>query len=143
MRANNMDHTNFAGANLNEAAIMSISCEGLILHDALLMSAEITKSTLKDADFSGSDLREADINLVSLENCSFRGCDMRRVDLRNSSIMGCDFSGANIEGIKYDQISLNILARSSLEGARIDKNLENDLAQTRALIAKNENGLSG
>ena len=43
-----------------------------------------------------------------------------------------DLRGTNLEGIKYDKISLQSLAGSKLDGAKMSADLQNDLEGIRS-----------
>jgi hypothetical protein len=43
-----------------------------------------------------------------------------------------DLSGSNLEGIKYDQITLQSLAGSKLNGAKMSADLKKDLEEVRS-----------
>jgi uncharacterized protein YjbI with pentapeptide repeats len=43
-----------------------------------------------------------------------------------------DLSGSNLEGIEYDQITLQSLAGSRLDGAKISADLKKDLEEIRS-----------
>jgi len=65
---------------------------------------------MSKVNLSGSDLRDANLTLV---------------------LMDADLRGANLEGIKYDPLTLQFLASADLEGARIGADLRKALDRQR------------
>jgi uncharacterized protein YjbI with pentapeptide repeats len=65
-------------------------------------------------------------------NVNLSGSDLSGANLTIVAMKDVDLSGSNLEGIKYDKITLLSLAGSNLEGAKMSADLQKDLEAVRS-----------
>ena len=97
-----------------------------------MRSAHLKGLTLIDVAPDQADLRDIKANAVYMNGVNLSGSDLRGADLTLTTLKNVDLRGANLEGIKYDKPTLQFLAESRLEGARMSKDLQNDLERLQA-----------
>ena len=64
---------------------------------------------------------------IYMDNVDLRGANLQDANLTFVVFMNADMRGANLQGIKYDRSTLQFLAGSKLEGAKMSADLEKDL----------------
>ena len=67
-----------------------------------------------------------------MNNLNFSGADLRGAIIEKTAFEKCDFSGANLEGIKYDDIALQFFSISNLQGAKMSMDLQKGLEKLRS-----------
>jgi uncharacterized protein YjbI with pentapeptide repeats len=86
----------FRKAVLNECLFQEASAAGVSLAGAELRKFYTDMDTdLREADFSGADLREASLRLSR-----FCGADFYRANLENALLTQCDLAGARLDGLR-------------------------------------------
>ena len=99
------------------------------MRKTVLRSAIISGLLLDHADLSQADLRNATISTIYMDNVNLSGADLRGANLTMAVFKDVNLGGANLEGIKYDNVALQSLAVSNLEGAKMSVDLQKDLKE--------------
>jgi uncharacterized protein YjbI with pentapeptide repeats len=101
------------------------------MHKALMRSASLKGLTLVNVTLDQADLRDIKADYVYMDGVNLSGSDLRRADLTLMILEDVDLRGANLEEIKYGRSTLQFLAASRLEGAKMSKDLQKDLEDFR------------
>jgi hypothetical protein len=76
--------------------------------------AELSGTTLSEADLSGANLSGTDLRKADLSRANLSGADLREADLSGANLSGADLSGADLSG---SSLNAAILVGTDLTGA--------------------------
>ena len=128
----NANYADFSGADLTGAVLRSMDLQGIVMRKTVLRSAIISGLLLDHADLSQADLRNAMISTIYMDSVNLSGADLRGANLTMAVLKDVNLGGANLEGIKYDDVALQSLAGSNLEGAKMSVDLQTDLKELQS-----------
>jgi uncharacterized protein YjbI with pentapeptide repeats len=97
------------GAELSGTTLSEADLSG-----ANLSGTDLRKADLSRANLSGADLREADLSGADLSRANLSGADLREADLSGANLSGADLSGADLSG---SSLNAAILVGTDLTGA--------------------------
>ena len=123
----NANYADFSGADLTGAVLRSMNLQGTVMRRTILKSTSIEGMILDHADLSQADIRNARISTIYMNNVNLSGADLQGANLTMVVLNDVDLCDANLEGIKYDNVALQSLAGSNLDGAKMSADLQKDL----------------
>lgn len=108
------------------ARMANVSIKGLKLRNSNAQGLVLSKSSLRDCDFSGCDFEGGVFLDVRAKRTSFRAAKLIRAKLAGAQFRGCDFSGADLTGADFSNADLSSAifrgancARSKFAGANL------------------------
>ncbi len=124
----NEDHVPLVGVNAAAAFL-----QGIQLHDAKLLRADLEAADLRD-----SKLEAADLDHANLRSANFRDADLRRVrlaaaDLSDADLVNADLTGADLSGVNLSNTDLRNV---NLQGILHWKNIR-DIAKANIRGVRN------
>jgi uncharacterized protein YjbI with pentapeptide repeats len=138
--AANLGGADFTGARLGGSnfANARTSSAG---RPAIFDGADLSGSTLAEADFAGASMRNAGLRDANLDNAKFNGALLQSADLQNASAKGTIFDASDLRGsrttaLKTDEAtSFKGALQGKLETASPALALEQDTAAVQRLEA--------
>jgi uncharacterized protein YjbI with pentapeptide repeats len=76
--------------------------DGSSLVGATLAGANLRRSFMFNADFSGADLRGAIIEFCNIKCSRFSGANLEGASLRHCAVESTVWEGANLEGVSFE-----------------------------------------
>lgn len=130
----NLRRANCSGARLIGAHLTGATLQGAILTDARLNGADLTESTIEDAQFAGANLQGSTLNRLDFsrafiektvfDEAELRGANLSWLDLSETSfrraiLLNATLTDAKLHGVNLDGAQLNgaDLSRADLSKA--------------------------
>jgi|GEM_PF-1715855 len=104
------------GCDLRQATFSGLDLKQVHLHGADLSDARFTDAHLEGADLSGTNLQNANFDGASMIGANLRGADLRGVNLIDVRLTGADLRDTDMTDISSDD-ELDLM---DLVGVRLD-----------------------
>jgi len=105
-----------------------------ILREADFTAANLTRAVLLDSDLSSANLSSAKLCQIKCSGTKFVGAMLRQADLTGANFENSDFSGADLTGAKFRSTEVALSALEHTEWWKADFRQQRDLL--RAVHAK-------
>eukprot|EP00802_Teleaulax_amphioxeia_P002688 Tamp_02691.p1 GENE.Tamp_02691~~Tamp_02691.p1 ORF type:complete len:1064 (+),score=248.41 Tamp_02691:470-3661(+) len=100
-RESTVDETNFSSVHLEEADFTEAKMRNVILNEAFLNGAKMTKVDLTDAQVQNADF-SPETGTAKYKNVDLEGSNLTGADFSNSNVEGVDADGATVVGTIWD-----------------------------------------
>ena len=129
-------YANFLGTNLSGALLREAKLNNAVLSEANFTGANLVEANLTDAsaydiilsgaDLSGANLSGVVLNYGILKDANFTGANLKGTNFTETDIRGANFTNADLEGTNFTQANIT---GAIFSGANVDKaiGLPNDL----------------